>query len=74
MNVSLPMIRRGSEGLHVKSLQAELNVKASQGLAVDGDFGPATDTATKNFQRFFGLTVDGIAGPKTWGLLLSIPF
>ena len=32
---------------------------------VDGDFGPDTKEATREFQRDYGLTVDGIAGPAT---------
>ena len=32
---------------------------------VDGDFGPDTKEATQEFQRDYGLIVDGIAGPAT---------
>lgn len=73
VDVSLPMIRRGSVGKHVAAAQSLLNVKAGQGLAVDGDFGPATDRAVRNWQAFFGMTVDGIIGPQTWGGLVSFP-
>lgn len=73
MNVSLPLLRYDDEGPHVAALQGLLNAKASQGLTVDGDFGPATERAVHNVQRFFGLTVDGIVGEKTWTVLLAFP-
>lgn len=52
-------VKRGSKGEIVKKLQAALNLKA------DGDFGPGTETALKNWQSKNSLTPDGIAGPKT---------
>lgn len=48
----------------VTELQQLLN-KHGAGLAVDGDFGPATLAAVKSYQGSHGLSVDGIVGPKT---------
>jgi lysozyme len=41
------------------------------GLVEDGQFGPATRTATKQFQTCAGLAADGIIGPNTWRSLNS---
>lgn len=73
MNVSLPVLRRGSKGPHVAGLQGLLNAKAGQRVAVDGDFGPATERAVRNVQAFFRLGTDGIVGARTWSTLLTIP-
>jgi peptidoglycan hydrolase-like protein with peptidoglycan-binding domain len=58
----------GSEGPQVSELQRRLKAAyasyAGQ-LPVDGDFGPLTDAAVREFQRRSGLTVDGIVGAQT---------
>lgn len=38
-------------------------------LVVDGAFGPATATAVREYQRRWGLTIDGVAGRETWSFL-----
>lgn len=53
----------------VRYLQGVLRLKASQPVTIDGDFGPQTATAVRNVQAFFGLTVDGVVGPKTWPVI-----
>lgn len=58
-------IKMGSKGSDVKNLQQALNAKGYS-LTVDGEFGPSTQAAVKNFQRANGLTDDGVVGPKTW--------
>lgn len=62
-------LQRGSTGQAVSQLQAGLRRvfdSYAGHLAVDGDFGPATEAAVKQFQsRTPGLAVDGIVGPAT---------
>lgn len=59
-------IKNGSKGSDVTTLQTKLNAKGNYGLTVDGNFGPKTENAVKDFQQKNGLTIDGIVGPKTW--------
>ena len=64
-----PVLRRGSNSVWppvtVRSLQYLLNARGAS-LAVDGVFGPATDAATRAFQRVNHLPVDGVVGDATW--------
>lgn len=69
VDVNLPVLRPGAKGGAVKSLQALLATKANQAVAVDGDFGPATERAVRNVQTFFRQGVDGVVGAKTWAVL-----
>jgi peptidoglycan hydrolase-like protein with peptidoglycan-binding domain len=64
-----PTLAINSDGAAVLELQVKLNVVAGQHLVLDGQFGPATAAAVRNFQGFFHLKVDGVAGPATWGML-----
>lgn len=61
-----PTLRKGSKGPDVVTLQTALGVKP-----IDGDFGPITETAVKNFQTDEGLTADGVVGPLTWAAIES---
>lgn len=64
-----PVIKRGSKGQAVAELQARLAANYplyARNLKADGDFGPATDAAVREFQRRAGLKVDGIVGAQTW--------
>lgn len=62
------IIRYGSTGANVRRIQAFLKKFYSYthgNLVVDGDFGPATDRAVKEFQWRNGLAADGEVGPLT---------
>ncbi|SCZ14333.1 D-alanyl-D-alanine carboxypeptidase [Rhodococcus erythropolis] len=67
-STSRPTLRRGDTGEHVRYLQDLLNrLYASYSrLAVDGDFGPATENVVRQMQGRIGIGVDGIVGPATW--------
>lgn len=64
-----PMLRWGSRGDSVITLQHLLNQQMGAGLAEDGIFGSLTYKAVMSFQKNAGLAVDGIVGPNTWGSL-----
>lgn len=65
--ISKPNVKLGDRNDFVKYLQGVLKLKAGQTtLTIDGYFGPKTEEAVKNLQRFFGLTVDGWVGSVTW--------
>jgi len=64
------MLRKGSRGNDVKTLQTLLN-ENGYSLTVDGIFGSQTDSAVRDYQACKGLVVDGIVGPKTWDKLGS---
>jgi peptidoglycan hydrolase-like protein with peptidoglycan-binding domain len=68
-STTYPILRKGSTGDDVKHLQNLLNYVYGPDLKVDGIFGAKTEAAVKKFQKDYGLTVDGIVGPKTWSML-----
>ena len=57
-------LRSGSHGAAVKELQRELKA-AGLSVTVDGQYGPATVTAIKRFQRAANLKLTGIADAGT---------
>ena len=64
-----PLVQNGSQGHPIRTLQFPLRAR-SHDLAVDGIFGPATETAVKAFQTGKGLTADGVVAPQTWSALI----
>ncbi|RST15063.1 CHAP domain-containing protein [Streptomyces sp. WAC05374] len=66
------ILRRGSKGQAVKTLQKNLNTVQKAKLAVDGDFGPATERALKAFQARHKLPVDGAYGPSTAAMMKAV--
>ena len=71
-------LRRGDRGIAVRTIQYYLNFigqfndSLSIGLTEDGIFGPATEQAVRAFQRFYGLTADGIVGRNTWNAVIDV--
>jgi peptidoglycan hydrolase-like protein with peptidoglycan-binding domain len=65
-----PTLQRGDEGQWVIELQQALT---RHGFVVtdDGEFGPVTEAAVRDFQAANRLTVDGVVGSATWEALES---
>lgn len=70
-NIIQRTLRKGMKGEDVKQLQeALINLGYDLGKnGADGDFGSATYSAVRAFQKAKGLIVDGIAGKATLGAL-----
>jgi hypothetical protein len=58
-------LSRGDSGAAVATWQWRLRLALGSGITVDEDFGPATEAATRDFQRDHGLGVDGVVGRRT---------
>ena len=61
---------RGSQGYTVMALQRQLN-QAGFHLTVDGVFSGDMEKAVRAYQQQVGLSVDGVAGVRTWQYLLA---
>ncbi|SEG11262.1 M15 family metallopeptidase [Marinobacterium lutimaris] len=72
--MSIQILRRGSQGKFVERWQTFLVGLRFLHFAVDGDFGPRTEEASKAFQRSQGLSADGIVGPQTIGKAILLGF
>ena len=75
MIVELDVLRKGSKGNVVKTLQRLLKSYGHKGkngldLVIDGDLGSNSEYALRLFQKSAGLSVDGICGKNTWNKLL----
>jgi zinc D-Ala-D-Ala carboxypeptidase len=64
-------LRRGNRGSAVRALQH--NLKFAYGfrfMRVDGFYGNETVAAVRAFQRGSRLSVNGVAGPRTWRTII----
>lgn len=71
------VFRQGDSGYYVRLAQYFLRVisnyySAVRPIAIDGIFGSGTRNAVMDFQRRFGLEVDGVIGPDTWNALYNV--
>ena len=62
------MLKIGSKGPDVKTLQRKL------GISADGVFGPMTEKAVERFQLDKNLPVSGIVDNDMWALLLNLDY
>lgn len=58
-------IVKGDTQANIRAVQTRLATLGYYKIKVDGVWGPKTLAAVKNFQRDYGLVVDGIVGAKT---------
>ena len=68
------VLRRGSSGTAVRELQFYLYLMSAYessipAIGIDGQFGTSTEAAVRAYQRYAGLTVDGVVGRTTWNSL-----
>lgn len=68
---ALPVLRNGSSGSAVRTLQYMLRA-SGRAVTADGVFGSGTDSAVRSYQSAHGLTVDGIVGDNTWYSILPV--
>src|SRR5947209_8596428 len=61
-----PQLSNGSTGSEVSAIQTVLKNGGFYTGAVDGDFGPLTDTAVRAYQTQRGVSIDGVVGDQTW--------
>lgn len=59
------LLKVGSRGTDVVELQTKLNSLGYNVGKADGIFGSITQQGVMNFQKTYGLSVDGIVGPMT---------
>lgn len=68
------VLRVGSSGRAVRELQFYLYILSAYqssipAVSIDGRFGSSTEASVRAYQKFAGLTVDGIVGRATWDSL-----
>lgn len=62
-------LKPGDTGAQVVALQNALTSLGYSPGKADGDYGPSTEAAVKEFQTAKGLTADGVVGPQTLAAL-----
>ncbi|GAA4908403.1 D-Ala-D-Ala carboxypeptidase family metallohydrolase [Streptomyces coeruleoprunus] len=70
-------LSEGMSGADVKELQIRIagwayDTPKQTYVSLDGDFGPGTKAALIRFQKAYGLSQDGVAGPQTFAALNAL--
>jgi peptidoglycan hydrolase-like protein with peptidoglycan-binding domain len=63
-----PTIQRNSRR-RCQGIPADLNIVLGSRLDVDGEFGPKTEAACKQFQKMCRIHDNGVRGQQTWASL-----
>jgi peptidoglycan hydrolase-like protein with peptidoglycan-binding domain len=71
--VNMPVLKLGSSGEAVTTVQEVLKISKHYGGQIDGQFSTLTQKAVRAFQKSFGIEADGIVNQKTWAALSQIP-
>lgn len=76
VDISMPVLQKGSQCAEVGTVQVLLNQLGYRGsngrsLVVDHVYGSNCEYAIKNFQKAAGMNPDGVCGQKTWNALLK---
>lgn len=69
---NLPLVKDGSKGEHVETVQGLLLARSHSEVKVTGMFDAKTKAAVKAVQKWGGVSADGEVGPKTWPVLLRV--
>ena len=62
--------QQGDQGSEVAEIQGQL-INLGYDVIADGEYGPATVDAVRQFQESQGITPDGLVGPATYEALLG---
>ncbi|MCU0547392.1 MAG: peptidoglycan-binding protein [Oscillatoriaceae cyanobacterium Prado104] len=71
--VNMPILKLGSSGAEVSTVQEILTITKQYKGKIDGDFYTLTEAAVRAFQKSFGIKADGIVNQETWTALSQIP-
>ncbi|NRR24843.1 spore cortex-lytic enzyme [Brevibacillus sp. MS2.2] len=71
-SLAATQIQRGSVNGDVWDLQYRLQMLGYYNGNLDGIYGANTTKAVRQFQKAYGLQIDGITGPNTWRVLKKV--
>lgn len=71
--VNMPVLKLGSSGAEVSTVQEVLTITKQYKGEIDGKFYTLTEQAVRAFQKSFGIKADGVVDQETWTALSQIP-